>query len=103
MSALSHWHPQPLIPQPVFAPIKRQYQFTRLHEQLQLATNGGRTNIFQVVGLGAQKFSESQSGLFENEDAPGEPDTGSVGFPGSARSSTFAGAAQRRPSVTSRA
>ncbi|KAG6042005.1 hypothetical protein E4U41_007101 [Claviceps citrina] len=104
MSALSHWHPQPLIPQPLFAPIKRHYQFTRLHEQLQLATNGGRTNIFQVVGLGAQKFSESQSGLFDNEDAPGEPDVGSAGYPGSARSSTFGGATtQRRSSVTSRA
>ncbi|KAG5950116.1 hypothetical protein E4U53_005473 [Claviceps sorghi] len=103
MSALSHWNPQPLIPQPLFAPIKRQYQFSRLHEQLQLATNGGRTNIFQVVGFGAQKFSESQPGLLENEDAPGEPDTGSVGFPGSARSSTFGGPTQRRSSVTSRA
>ncbi|KAG6057523.1 hypothetical protein E4U17_001212 [Claviceps sp. LM77 group G4] len=104
MNSLSNWHPQPLVPQPIFVPIKRQYHFSRLQEQLQLATNGGRTNIFQVMGLGApRRFSESQLELYENEDAPGEPDTGSVGFPESARSSTFAGAAQRRPSVASRA
>ncbi|QPH16903.1 hypothetical protein C2857_001640 [Epichloe festucae Fl1] len=104
MSALSHWHPLPLIPQPLFAPIKRQYQFSRLHEQLQLATNGGRTNIFQVVGFGAQKLPEGHPGLLlENEDAPGEPDMGTLGFPGSARSSTFGSATQRRSSVTSRA
>ncbi|TWU74768.1 hypothetical protein ED733_005935 [Metarhizium rileyi] len=104
MSALSHWHPQPLVPQPVFIPIKRQYQLSRLHEQLQLATNGGRTNIFHVVGYGAQKLPEGHPGLFDGEDAPGEPDIGVLGFPGSARSSNFgaATASQRRSSVTSR-
>ncbi|KAF5138512.1 hypothetical protein E5D57_002298 [Metarhizium anisopliae] len=104
MSALSHWHPQPLIPQPVFTPIKRQYQLSRLHEQLQLATNGGRTNIFHVVGYGAQKLPEGHPGLVEGEDAPGEPDIGALGFPASARSSNFGAAtvSQRRSSVTSR-
>ncbi|KAK2612964.1 SAGA complex subunit Sgf73 [Conoideocrella luteorostrata] len=105
MTALSRWNPQPIIPQPFFAPMKRQYQYARLHEQLQLATNGGRTNIFQVVGYGAQKLPEGHPGLLEGEDAPGEPDIGSLGFPGSARSSTFGGAtlSQRRSSVASRA
>ncbi|KHO00864.1 esterase [Metarhizium album ARSEF 1941] len=104
MSALSHWHPQPLIPQPIFTPIKRQYQLSRLHEQLQLATNGGRTNIFHVVGYGAQKLPEGHPGLVEGEDAPGEPDLGALGFPGTARSSNFGAAtvSQRRSSVTSR-
>ncbi|KJK75430.1 hypothetical protein H634G_08793 [Metarhizium anisopliae BRIP 53293] len=104
MSALSHWHPQPLIPQPVFTPIKRQYQLSRLHEQLQLATNGGRTNIFHVVGYGAQKLPEGHPGLVEGEDAPGEPDIGALGFPASARASNFGAAtvSQRRSSVTSR-
>ncbi|KAL3291943.1 peroxisomal adenine nucleotide transporter 1 [Colletotrichum asianum] len=49
MSALAHWNPQPVVPQPVLNPIKRQYQLARLHEQLQMATNGGRTNIFKVL------------------------------------------------------
>ncbi|EQK99276.1 hypothetical protein G6O67_003923 [Ophiocordyceps sinensis] len=55
MGALAHWNPQPLLPQPIFAPIKRQYQLARLHEQLQMATNGGRTNIFQVVGWATER------------------------------------------------
>lgn len=95
MSALANWKPQPVVPQPVFAPIKRQYQLARLHEQLQTATNGGRVNIFKVVGYGAQRLPEGHPGLFEHEDAPGEPDTAAVGG--------FPGAPQRRPSVTSRA
>ncbi|KAH7313271.1 SCA7, zinc-binding domain-containing protein [Stachybotrys elegans] len=106
MGALSHWNPQPLIPQPIFAPIKRQYQLARLHEQLQMATNGGRTNIFQVVGYGAQRLPESHPGLMEAEDAPGD-DISVSGFAVPGRSSSFgmqgAGAPPRRPSVTSRA
>lgn len=72
MAALSQWRPKPLIPQPTFVPIKRQYQMARLHEQLQMATNGGRTNIFQVTGYGAQKLPDGHPGLLEGEDAPGE-------------------------------
>ncbi|KAL2262836.1 hypothetical protein VTK26DRAFT_9284 [Humicola hyalothermophila] len=97
MGALANWNPQPVVPQPVFTPVKRQYQLARLHEQLQAATNGGRVNIFKVVGYGAQKLPEGHPGLLEQEDAPGEPDTavlGSFGLPGQP---------QRRPSVTSRA
>ncbi|KAH6983945.1 SCA7, zinc-binding domain-containing protein [Ilyonectria destructans] len=52
IGALTQWNPQPLIPQPLFTPIKRQYQLARLHEQLQMATDGGRTNIFRVSGYG---------------------------------------------------
>ncbi|KAI2639666.1 SCA7-domain-containing protein [Hypomontagnella submonticulosa] len=51
MGALARWNPQPVLPQPIFAPIKRTYQLARLHEQLQTATNGGRTNIFKVPGM----------------------------------------------------
>ena len=105
MAALSHWRPQPVVAQPVFTPIKRQYQLARLHEQLQMATNGGRTNIFQVVGLGAQKIPEAHQSLLDGEDAPGEPDMGMMAFPGSARSSSFGAPAppQRRPSIAGRA
>lgn len=105
MGALAHWKPQPVVPQPFFTPIRRQYQLARLHEQLQMATNGGRTNIFQVVGYGAQRLPEGHPGLAESEDAPGEADVGSsTPFPASARSAAFAvnGTPQRRPSVTSR-
>jgi len=109
MGALASWNPQPVVPQPVFAPTKRQYQLARLHEQLQTATNGGRVNIFKVVGYGAQRLPEGHPGLFDYEDAPGEPD-GSVMGAGaggdfSRRSSSFslAGPPQRRPSVTGRA
>ncbi|KAH8889317.1 SCA7-domain-containing protein [Thozetella sp. PMI_491] len=69
MTALAHWNPQPVVPQPVFAPIKRQYQLARLHEQLQAATNGGRVNIFKVSGYGAQKLPEGHPGLYDLEDA----------------------------------
>lgn len=105
MSALSHWNPQPLMAQPTFTPIKRQYQLARLHEQLQMATNGGRMNIFQVVGFGAQKLPDGHPGLMDGEDAPGELDLGTVGFGNPGRSSSFGmpGAPQRRPSVTGRA
>lgn len=104
MGALAHWNPQPLVPQPIFTSIKRQYQLARLHEQLQMATNGGRTNIFQVVGFGARRPPDAVAGSLEGEDASGEPDLGGVGLPGSVRSSSFGmGAApQRRSSVTSR-
>ncbi|KAK0385812.1 hypothetical protein NLU13_6989 [Sarocladium strictum] len=100
MSALAHWKPQPLIPQPVFAPIKRQYQLARLHEQLAMATSGGRTNIFAVQGYGANKAEAY--GDAPGEDAPGEPD---VSFPGAPmRTASFGMGAppSRRTSVTSR-
>ncbi|ODA80502.1 hypothetical protein RJ55_03460 [Drechmeria coniospora] len=102
MGALSQWNPQPLIPQPVFSPIKRQYQLARLHEQLQMATNGGRANIFQVVGYGAQRLPDGHPGLTGGEDAPGE-DVGNLTFPGTARSASFGinPAPQRTLSVTS--
>lgn len=102
MNALAHWNPQPVVPPPVLQPIKRTYHFARLHEQLQMATNGGRTNIFKVVGFGAQKLPEGHPGLMDSEDAQGEPDT--VMFPTSARTSSFSmqGPMSRRPSVTSR-
>ncbi|KAF3074109.1 SAGA-associated factor 73 [Trichoderma lentiforme] len=105
MSALAHWNPQPLIPQPVFTPIKRQYQLARLHEQLQMATNGGRTNIFKVTGFGAQRLPPGHPGLLDNEDAPGEPDVESMSIPGSARQASFGMPAppQRQASVASRA
>ena len=104
MSALAHWNPQPVVPQPVFTPIKRQYQLARLHEQLQTATNGGRANIFKVIGFGAQRLPEGHPGLNDSEDAPGEPDT-AVTTNFSRRSSSFSltGPPQRRPSVASRA
>ncbi|KAK7953618.1 hypothetical protein PG996_014510 [Apiospora saccharicola] len=101
MNALARWNPQPVIPPPIFTPIKRTYQLARLHEQLQTATNGGRTNIFKVVGFGAQKLLDNHlDNNVDMEDAPGEPD-----FPvGSARSSSFSmQAPSRRPSVASRA
>ncbi|KAM0520476.1 hypothetical protein ACHAPE_002869 [Trichoderma viride] len=103
MNALAHWNPQPLIPQPVFNPIRRQYQLARLHEQLQMATNGGRTNIFKVTGFGAQRMPGSQSVLVENEDAPGE-DLETISIPGSARQASFGMPAppQRQASVASR-
>lgn len=106
MAALAHWKPQPVVPQPTFTPIKRQYQLSRLHEQLQMATNGGRTNIFQVVGYGAQKLPDGHPALLDGEDAPGEPDIAMMGFPGSARSASFGlqgVATPRRPSLTGRA
>lgn len=106
MSALAHWNPQPVVPQPLLNPIKRQYQLARLHEQLQMATNGGRTNIFKVNGFGVQKLPYGHPGLMDTEDAPGEPDTADLNFGGARRSSSFSMQSQppqRRPSVTSRA
>jgi SAGA-associated factor 73 len=116
MAALAHWNPQPAVPQPVFMPIRRKYGLERLHEQLQTATNGGRLNIFKVVGYGAQRLPDGHPGLYEAsllEDAPGEPDPAVVGGSFSRRSSSYSvvsGALpgvvaqqQRRPSVSSRA
>lgn len=104
MSALTHWNPQPIVAQPIFVPIKRQYQLARLHEQLQTATNGGRTNIFRVVGYGAQRLPDGHPGLFDNEDAPGEPDSAVVSVFNSRRSSSFglSGPSQRRQSLSAR-
>ncbi|KAK0646256.1 SCA7, zinc-binding domain-containing protein [Cercophora newfieldiana] len=105
MGALAHWNPQPVVPQPVFQPIKRQYSLARLHEQLQNATNGGRINIFKVEGLGAQRIPENHGMLFDNDDAMGEPDPAAMG-PFRRSSSTFSLSGPpppRRPSVTSRA
>ncbi|KAI1419470.1 SCA7, zinc-binding domain-containing protein [Xylaria sp. FL1777] len=101
MSALARWNPQPVLPQPVFAPIRRTYQLARLREQLQTATNGGRTNIFKVVGLGVQKLADVNQDAMDL-DAPGEPD---VSIMHSARrSSSFSmQTASRRPSVSGRA
>jgi len=106
MGALAHWNPQPVVPQPIFGPIKRQYQLARLHEQLQMATNGGRVNIFKVVGLGAQRVPENHSTVLDNEDALGEPDPAMMGAFSRRSSSTFSLSGPpppRRPSVTSRA
>ncbi|RYO92599.1 hypothetical protein DL764_008106 [Monosporascus ibericus] len=105
MSALARWNPQPVMPPPVFAPLKRTYQLARLHEQLQTATNGGRNNIFKVVGYGAQKLPESHADAnVDLDDAPGEPDLAMTGGANARRSSSFSvQAASRRPSVASRA
>ncbi|KAI0432226.1 SCA7, zinc-binding domain-containing protein [Xylaria sp. FL1042] len=101
MSALARWNPQPVLPQPVFAPIRRTYQLARLREQLQTATNGGRTNIFKVVGLGVQKLTGVNQDAMDL-DAPGEPDVSMMHS--ARRSSSFSmQAASRRPSVSSRA
>ena len=98
MGALATWNPQPVVPPPVHQPIRRTYQLARLHEQLQMATNGGRTNIFKVVGYGSQKLPDGHPGLIE-EDALGEPDTGVVYPPG--RAGSF-GVQGRAASVASR-
>lgn len=122
MTALANWNPQPIMAQPVFAPLKRHYQLARLHEQLQLATNGGRNNIFQVSGFGSQRLPDNHASsgmgglmsagmvgtpmMVDGEDAPGEPDFGAFGFPVSARSASFGpagGSDSRRQSVASRA
>lgn len=104
MNALARWNPQPVMPPPVFAPLKRTYQLARLHEQLQAATNGGRNNIFKVVGYGTQKPPENHADInVDLDDAPGEPDLGMAGV-NARRSSSFSmQAASRRPSVASRA
>lgn len=95
MSALARWKPQPVVPQPVFAPIRRRYQIARLHEQLAMATGGGRTNIFAVK----PKPGDDPMG----EDAPGEMDMSYMGSMGGGltRTSSFA-PSSRRTSVASR-
>ena len=117
MSALSSWRPQPVVPQPVFQPIRRQYNLARLHEQLHMATNGGRTNIFAVNGFGAQRIPEfvpqPQQVMMpmnmELEDAPGEMDWSMTGLNmGNMGNVTPGGGAtgqqgSRQASVTSRA
>ncbi|RWA08050.1 hypothetical protein EKO27_g7044 [Xylaria grammica] len=102
MSALARWNPQPVLPQPIFTPIRRTYQLARLREQLQTATNGGRTNIFKVVGLGVQKLADANHQDGMDLDAPGELDVSMMH--NARRSSSFSmQAASRRPSVSSRA
>ncbi|KXJ97720.1 SCA7, zinc-binding domain-domain-containing protein [Microdochium bolleyi] len=106
MGALARWNPQPVIPPPIFQPIKRTYQLARLHEQLQQATNGGRTNIFRVNGFGAQRLPDNHNEYsMDLDDAPGEDqDIVMMGAPNVRRSSNFSiPAASRRPSVASRA
>lgn len=71
MAALSKWNPQPVIPQPILMPIKRQYQLARLREQLDNATSGGTVNIFKVVSKNGVKLPEVDA---DGEDAPGELD-----------------------------
>ncbi|VUC19795.1 unnamed protein product [Clonostachys rosea] len=104
MSALANWKPQPVIPQPIFVPIKRQYQLARLHEQLQMATNGGRNNIFAVKGLDSTRFGDVNSAFPEGEDAPGEPEINMTGFGTASRVPSISGSTgtHRRPSVASR-
>ncbi|KAH8668334.1 SCA7, zinc-binding domain-containing protein [Xylariales sp. PMI_506] len=105
MGALARWNPQPVLPQPIFTPIKRTYQLARLHEQLQTATNGGRSNIFKVIGYGAQKLPEGHGDVnIEMEDAPGEPDLSMMSAVNARRTPSFSMSnPSRRPSVASRA
>ncbi len=98
MNAMANWRPKPVVPQPAFAPIKRQYQLARLFEQLNTATNGGRVNIFSVVGYGSQKLPDGHPGLFDSEDALGEPDVDAmVMMPPAVPSSAAARAASSTP------
>ncbi|KAH9898833.1 SCA7, zinc-binding domain-containing protein [Xylariomycetidae sp. FL2044] len=104
MNALRTWRPQPPVPQTTFEPIKRTYQNARLREQIQTATNNGRTNIFKVVGLGAQRLPDNhnhaETGM-DLDDAPGEPDLSMMGAVGGRRSSSLS--MSGRPSLASRA
>jgi SAGA-associated factor 73 len=104
MAALSHWKPQPFVPQPAnVLPIKRQYQLARLREQLDNATSGGAVNIFKVVSKNGARLPE-----LDGDDAPGEPDFGVGANQGSRRTSLAFGLqqppsqTQRRPSQASR-
>ena len=105
MGALANWRPRPVLPPPIFEPLKRTYQLERLHEQLQMATNGGRTNIFKVID---HRNATAQPGMdgsnnIDMEDAPGEPDM-MMSAVNAQRSSSFGmQVASRRPSVASRA
>ena len=78
MGALSKWTPQPLVPQPTFLPVKRQYQLARLREQLHQATSGGRVNIFKVTNWTSRVQRGTDSSAPEVKDAPGELDTGTT-------------------------
>lgn len=106
-----------MVPQPVFQPIRRQYNLARLQEQLHMATNGGRTNIFAVQGFGAQRIPEfipqpppppPMMMPMDTEDAPGEMDftmTG-MGMGGTTTPGGGGGSAappSRQASVTSKA
>ncbi|KAF4123294.1 SAGA-associated factor 73 [Geosmithia morbida] len=114
MSSLAKWKPQPVVPQPVFTPIRRQYQISRLHEQLQMATNGGRTNIFAVKSFGTKRNmsdtntaqqqpqqQQSQTLTVDGEDAPGEPDM-SMGLGVTSSIPSGLGTAHRQTPVASR-
>ncbi|KAK5627526.1 hypothetical protein RRF57_003241 [Xylaria bambusicola] len=106
MTSLNRWKPLAPLPQPIFEPLRRTYQLARLREQLQTATNGGRTNIFKVVGFGVQKLAadvNQDAGGAMDLDAPGEPDVSSI-MHNTQRSSSFSmQEASRRPSVSARA
>jgi SAGA-associated factor 73 len=103
MGALARWNPQPVMPPPVFNPIKRNYQLARLHEQLQTATNGGRSNIFKVVGYGAHKLPDAHADLnVDMDDAPGEPDVIMSAVSARRTPSFSLSNASRRPSVANR-
>ncbi|KAK7728739.1 SAGA complex subunit Sgf73 [Cytospora paraplurivora] len=90
MSALARWNPQPVVPQPVFEPIRREYQRERLRKQLDDATEKGRKNIFRAAR--ARHAGLPPAGVVDQEDAPGEEEDDVVVpmMPGSARSATFA-------------
>lgn len=106
MAALAKWNPQPVVAQPVFNTIRREYQINRLQQQLAAATDSGRKNIFKVSGYGAQRLPPGHTGhrppipvmpVLDQEDAPGEEEDDVPNMPGSA---TFAPMqAQRQVSV----
>lgn len=105
MGALSKWRPQPLISQPTFVPVKRQYQLARLREQLHQATSGGRVNIFKVANWTPRIHRNAEPSASEMKDAPGEPDIDSTDNSAMPQASGFAGSnppVMRQPSVTSR-
>lgn len=96
MAALAKWNPQPVVPQPVFNTIRREYQINRLQQQLAAATDNGRKNIFKVSGYGSQRLPPGHTGhrppipvmpVLDQEDAPGEEEDDVPNMPGSA---TFA-------------
>ncbi|KAI0512772.1 SCA7, zinc-binding domain-containing protein [Xylaria bambusicola] len=113
MTALKRWKARPPLPQPIFEPLRRTYNLARLREQLQTATNGGRTNIFKVVGFGVQKFAAATAdvnpdvaaggAMAMDMDAPGEPDA-SLHNHAQQRSASFSlqQDVSRRPSVSAR-
>lgn len=128
MNALANWRPRPVVPQPSYMPIRRQYELARLYEQLNMATNGGRLNIFAVSGFGKQSLPAGHPGVGDagagagagaggamdvdpedSDDAFGDPDIDALlmmppAVPASASSSTptitAAAAAPRATSTT---